>query len=76
MNLTRKSRFVSLILTVFLGPIGLLYSSVVGAVIIAILMLITLPTIIGPVVLWFVCVLVGDSATHKHNRSIDIFMAR
>lgn len=75
MRLTRKSRFVSLLLTVFLGPVGLLYSSVSAAVIIAILMFFTLPTVVLPVALWFCCIVIGDVATHKHNRSVDIFMS-
>lgn len=72
MNLVKKSRLLSLVLTVFLGPIGLMYSSVNIAMIIVILMLITLPTVIVPVILWFVCVIVGDSATHRHNRSVEL----
>lgn len=73
MNLVKKSRLVSLVLTALLGPIGLLYSSIAGALCIAILMVLTLHTLIVPVFLWFVCVIVGDSETHRHNRSVDAF---
>ena len=73
MNLNRKSRFVSFILTLLLGPLGLMYSSFVAGAVLIIIAIATAPTLIGPVVCWVLSVLIGDSATYKHNRNIEKF---
>jgi hypothetical protein len=73
MTLTKKSRLASLFLTLLLGPIGLMYSSAIGGFIMLVLIVVTLPTVVVPIGLWFLCVVIGDSATHKHNKGIDSF---
>lgn len=73
MNLVKKSRTTSFFLTLFLGPLGLLYSSVVGSLILIVLAIITAPSIIGPLVCWVMAIAIGDHCTHKHNKAIDEF---
>lgn len=73
MNLNKKSRPVSLILTILFGPIGLLYSSVVGGILLTIAALAFYWTIIIPVACWIFAIAWGDHAAHRHNRSVDRF---
>jgi hypothetical protein len=73
MNLNKKSRLVSLFLTLLLGPLGLMYSSVIGGLILLVIAIFTIPTVFGPLICWFLAVVIGDSATHKHNKGIERF---
>lgn len=73
MNLSEKSRAVSFLLTLLLGPLGLLYSSIAGGIILIIVAVVSAPTIIGPIVCWLLAILIGDHCTHKHNKSIREF---
>ena len=65
-----KSRSTSLLLTLLLGPLGLLYASVVAGVILLIVAIVTFPTAVGPVIAWVISVFVGDSATVRHNKRV------
>lgn len=71
MNLNPKSRLVSFLLTLFLGPLGLFYSSVAGALVLVIIAVATAASVIGPVVCWVLAIAIGDHCTHKHNKNID-----
>lgn len=73
MNLNKKSRLASLLLTVLLGPLGLMYSSVVGGFILLVIAILTIPTVFGPLICWGLAVIIGDGATHKHNKSVEKF---
>ena len=73
MNLNKKSRITSFLLTLLLGPLGLLYSSVIGGIVLLIIAILSAPTLIGPMVCWFLAVIIGDSATHKHNKGVERF---
>lgn len=70
MNLNEKSRGTSFVLTLLLGPLGLMYSSLAGGIILLIIAIATAATIIGPVICWLLAIVIGDSATHKHNQNI------
>ena len=70
MNINEKSRGVSFLLTLLLGPLGLLYSSVAGGIILIIVAIISAPTIIGPIACWLLAIAIGDHATHKHNKGV------
>jgi len=74
MNLIKKSRTTSFLLTLFLGPLGLLYSSVVGGLILIVIAIASASTIIGPFVCWILAIPIGDHCTLKHNKNIDKFM--
>ena len=73
MNLNKKSRLASLVLTLLLGPLGLMYSSKFAGLILLIIAIFTIPTIFGPLICWGLAIILGDSATHKHNKSIERF---
>lgn len=67
-----KSRITSFILTLILGPLGLLYSSVVGGVIM-IVVAIGLGSVtggVGGLLLWPVSVIMGDSFTYNYNKRL------
>ncbi len=65
----RKSTILALVLTIFLGPIGMLYSTIVGAIVMAILYVaIGIPTAgIGIAVLHPISVIWGVWAAHSAN---------
>lgn len=73
--LNQKSRATSFVLTFLLGPLGLLYASWVAAVILAVIAIATAATVVGPVICWILAMIIGDSATRKHNRGIEEFKA-
>lgn len=70
MNINEKSRGVSFLLTLFFGPLGLLYSSVVGGIILIVLAIASAATVIGPIICWILAIAIGDHATHKHNLNV------
>lgn len=68
MNIRHKSRLASLALTILFGPLGLFYSAPLAAVILLVMALLTLGTLIGPVICWVLAIAWGDHATHRHNQ--------
>jgi len=56
-----KSRVVSALLTILLGPLGLFYTTMWGGLAVTALALVTAPTVIGPVIAWLVAIFWGDS---------------
>lgn len=75
MNLNEKSRGISFLLTLLLGPLGLFYSTIAGALILFVITIVTAPSIIGPVICWILAIIIGDHYTHKHNKNIAEFKA-
>ena len=71
MNFTRKSRTTSLILTVLFGPLGLLYSSIVGGILLTLIAVVSAPTVVGPIICWLLAIALGDDRTHRHNKSLE-----
>jgi len=69
-----KSVAGSIFLTLFLGPIGLLYATFWGAIVMLILALIAVSFASASVVffwlVWFVCIYVGVIAVNRHNKKI------
>lgn len=68
-----KSIGVSLVLTFFFGPLGMLYSTVLGFVIMLLVNLVVLPLTlgIGAVVTWPACMVWGALAASNHNARIQ-----
>ena len=71
MNLAPKSRTTSAVLTILLGPLGLLYASPGAAVLLIIVALVSAPTVIGPLLCWIGAIAWGDHATQRHNESLE-----
>ena len=74
MNAQKKSRTLAVLLAVFLGPLGVLYASGIGGLILIVLTIATAPTVVFPICLWVIGWIVADSAVAKHNAAIDEFM--
>jgi hypothetical protein len=65
-----KSRVVSLLLTLFFGPLGLLYTSVVGGLLLTAAAVLTAFTFVGPLVCWVFAIAFGDHFAHRHNQNV------
>jgi len=70
-NIQKKSRSTSLMLTLILGPLGLFYSSTAAAIILCVIAIMGAFTIILPIICWLIAIFIGDSAVHKHNKNVD-----
>ena len=71
-KLMKKSREASFLLTLFFGPLGMLYSNVVIG---AIMILITLAlawTIVVPIIMWILSMILGDSYVISYNRKLNL----
>ena len=68
---TRKSYSIALVLTLWLGPIGLAYSSIELSIILTILSLAFLPKIIVLVCCWISSILLSFRYINKYNNEID-----
>ncbi|ODC05246.1 hypothetical protein BFW38_06360 [Terasakiispira papahanaumokuakeensis] len=75
MMLNQKSRTTSFVLTFLFGPLGLLYASWPAAIILGVIAFVTAVTLVGPAICWVLGMIIGDSATRKHNRGIEEFKA-
>ncbi len=66
---SRKSVILSLVLTAFLGPLGMIYSTVLGAIIMGALYLVLgiLTAGMALIVLHPICIIWGVWATHRDN---------
>lgn len=65
-----KSQFAGFLLTFFLGPLGLFYSSWVAAIILLVIAFSTLATLVIPVFLWFLSIIISFIAVDKHNQKV------
>ena len=70
----RKSVILALVLTAFLGPIGMLYSTLIGAIIMGVLYVgLGIPTVgYAIVVLHPICIIWGTWAAHRQNTRAGI----
>lgn len=75
MNVIKKSQAASLVCTLFLGPLGLLYSSVLGGIVLTIIAVATAGTIIGPILCWPISILAGALSVRSHNKNVDTTVA-
>lgn len=74
MNMNEKSRTVSFFLTLFFGPLGLLYASVGWSLALIVLAVATALTVVGPFVVWVLAIAIGDHLVHRHNQSVEKFV--
>lgn len=65
-----KSHFINAILTVVLGPLGLLYTNWVAAIILGLIAFVTLSSILVPLVCWLLAIIIGVFSVIKHNRKV------
>ena len=62
-----KSQLAGFLLTLFLGPLGLFYSSWVSALILCVIAIASAASIIGPVVCWLLAIIISFFSVNKHN---------
>ena len=74
----RKSQVTGVLLTLFFGPIGLLYSSIAAGVslILVAIGVGVLTAGIGAIVLWLCSIPVGVYTVSRHNQSIAVAATR
>lgn len=75
----RKSLVLSLLLTFFLGPLGMFYTTILGAlVMLAITTVVAIVTLFqGIPIVWPLCMIWGAWAGHRYNeRQRRIYAAR
>jgi hypothetical protein len=67
-----KSMGISILLTFLFGPLGMLYSTIPGAIIMAIISLpVALLTVgFGLLITWPICIIWGAAATSAHNKRL------
>ena len=67
-----KSMGVSIILTVLLGPLGMLYSTIWGGIIMGVLSLVVgLSTLgLGLIITWPICIIWAAVATSSYNNKL------
>jgi hypothetical protein len=71
---TQKSMGVTILLTIFFGPLGMFYSTITGAIVMMIVsLLVGLFTLgIGLIFTWPVCVIWAAVASNNYNKSLGI----
>lgn len=72
----RKSQILQLILTVFLGPLGLIYSSVGWGLLLLLIGGGLFWTVVVPVVCWILAILIGLSKVSTHNANVQELESR
>mgnify|MGYP006279117359 CR=1 FL=1 len=62
-----KSMILALLLAVFLGPIGLIYATPVGGVILLLVTIFGWPTVVAPIGAWILSIIIAPIAVIRHN---------
>ena len=70
-----KSQGLGFILTLLFGPLGLFYSSWVAALILCVIAIVSVASIIGPIVCWILAIPIGYAAVSKHNEKVKAVAA-
>lgn len=74
MELLQKSRLVSFLLTILFGPLGLLYSSIAGGLILTLIAVVFHWTIFIPILCWLLAIILGDSLTYRYNKNAELLV--
>lgn len=67
-----KSMGISILLTFLFGPLGMLYSTIIGAVVMAVISVIAgvVSLGLGLLITWPICVIWGAIATSSYNKKL------
>lgn len=65
-----KNQLSGFLLTLFLGPLGLFYSSWVAALILCVIAISTAASIIGPLICWILAILISFMTVSSHNEKV------
>ena len=66
-----KSSTTGFLLTLFLGPLGLFYSSWIAALILCVIAIFSAATIIGPIICWIIAMIISFSSINSHNEKVE-----
>ncbi len=75
MNLVQESRVMSFLLTFLLGPVGLLYSTPVWGIVLTVIFVLSISTVIVPIIIYLLSWGLGDYYTATHNENIEAIKA-
>jgi hypothetical protein len=69
---TQKSMGVTILLTIFFGPLGMFYSTIVGGIVMLILSgIVAVFTLgLGLFITWPICIIWAAIATNSHNKNL------
>lgn len=72
--MVRKSQLVQFLLNLFLGPLGLFYSSIAGAIfwLIAVIGVGSATFVVGAIALWPLIIITGFFTVNRHNRAVKL----
>ncbi|MBE0434697.1 MAG: hypothetical protein IBX56_02710 [Methylomicrobium sp.] len=65
-----KSRTTSFVLTLLLGALGVMYTSVPISLLLLTATVISLPTGVGPLIVWIMAIFWGDALVKQHNAEL------
>ena len=67
-----KSQLGGLFLTLFLGPLGLFYSSWIAGLILCVIAIATLASIVGPIICWLLAIGISFVTVSSHNKKVRV----
>ena len=67
-----KSVGISILLTILFGPLGMFYSTILGAIIMCLISILicSFTLVLGLLIIWPICIIWGAVATSSHNKEI------
>ncbi len=68
----KKSMFISILLTLLFGPLGMFYSTIKGAVVMLVITIAAAIFTLGysVIITWLVCIIWGAVAVNKYNEKL------
>lgn len=75
MDPLKKNRTKAVIYALIAGPLGLMYVSPLAGLLMLVGIVLSFATIVGPIVIWVLCVAMADHFAHKHNQKVDALKA-
>jgi len=65
-----KSRSTAFVMATLLGPLGYMYASIPGGLVLFILAIVSLPTIFGPIVFWLISIMFAPLEVKRANKKL------
>ena len=65
-----KSRSTAFIMAALLGPLGYMYASIPGGLVLFILAIISLPTMFGPIFVWLISMMFAPLEVKRANNKL------
>lgn len=71
MNVIQKNQSTSFLLTIFFGPLGLLYASIGRGLFWTLIAVVFSWTIVVPIACWPIAIIEGYLSVNRHNKNVD-----